>query len=188
MVNGDPVDVTEFKPVAGDFIKFLSRLELAGIIFSRGLKEKELTMMIEFFSRTSMKIVDPNFWHNFLKQQRLFHIDLKQVGYTDIGRRKEGVEDQEKETSNQNDMMKSMFDSTELFDNDGHWLDEQDLEQITQVIRCLLTSASNIKLYPPESNTITQSIEDLKKALNGIFIKRSAFNLARIDEGLLVTA
>jgi HEAT repeat protein len=54
------------------------------------------------------------------------------------------------------------------------------------VIRCLLTSASNIKLYPPESKTITRSIEDLKKALNGIFIKHSAFNLARIGDGLLV--
>lgn len=183
MVNGEPADISEFKPIAAAFIKFLSRLELAGITFSRELKEKELSVMIESFSRISMKIVDPNFWHNFSKQQGLFHIDLKQVGYTDISRGEDGSEDQE--TSLENGMIESMLDSTELFDNDGQLLDEQDLEQLTQVIRCLLTSASNIKLYPPESKTIIRSIEDLKKSLNGIFIKWSAFNLARIADGLL---
>lgn len=184
MVNGEPADVTGFKPIAEAFEKFLSRLELAGITFSRGLKEKELTVMIESFSRISMKVVDPNFWHHFSKEQRLFHIDLNQVRYTDIGRREEGVKDQI--ISHENGMTDSMLDFTELFDNDDQRLDEQELEQLTQVIRCLLTSASNVKLYPPESKAITRSIEDLKKALNGILIRRSSFTLAKIGEGLLV--
>jgi len=184
MVNGEPADVTGFKPIAEAFVKFLSQLELAGITFSRGLKEKELTVMIDSFSRISMKVVDPNFWHHFSKEHRLFHIDLKQVRYTDIGRKEEGVKDQI--ISHENGMTDSMLDFTEWFNNDGQQLDEQELEQLTQVIRCLLTSASNVKLYPPESRAITRSIEDLKKALNGILIRRSSFTLAKIGEGLLV--
>jgi len=184
MINGVIADVTDFKPIADAFVKFLSRLELASIIFSQGLKEKELSVMIEAFSRISMKVVDPNFWQHFSKEQRLFHIDLKQVRYTSIGRSEEGVEDQE--ISHENGMIESMLDSTELFDNDNQRLGEQDLEQLTQVIRCLLTSASNIKLYPPESKAITHSIEDLQKALYGILLRRPVFTLARIGEGLLV--
>ena len=149
LVNGQPVDVTEFKSTAKAFVKFLSQLELAGITFSRGLKEKELTVVIESFSRISMKVVDPNFWQHFSTEQRLFHIDLKQVRYTNIGRREKGVEDQEIPHEN------GMLDSTKFFDNDDQGLDDQDLNQLSQVIRCLLTSASNIKLYPPESKAIT---------------------------------
>ncbi|MBW2240117.1 MAG: hypothetical protein JRF39_14070, partial [Deltaproteobacteria bacterium] len=179
MVNGEPTDVTEFKPIAEAFVKFLSRLELGGITFSRGLKEKELTMLIESFSQISMKVVDPHFWQNFSTEQRLSHIDLKQVRYTNIGR---GEEDKDQEISHEN----GMIDSTELLDNDDQGLDEQDLNQLSQVIRCLLTSASNIKLYPPESKAINQSIEDLQKALHSILLKRPVFTLAKIGEGLLV--
>ena len=184
MVNGEAADFTGFKPIADAFVKFLSRLELAGITFSRGLKEKELTMMIESFSRINMKVVDPNFWHHLSKERRLFHIDLNQVRYTDIGRREEGVEDQI--ISDENGITDSMPDFSQLFANDAQRLDEQELEQLTKVIRCLLTSASNIKLYPPESKIIIRSIEDLKKALDNILIRRDSFALARIDEGLLV--
>jgi HEAT repeat protein len=184
MINGEPADVTEFKSIAEVFVKFLSRLELAGITFSRGLKEKELTVMIESFNRISMKVVDPHFWQHFSMEQRLFHIDLKQVRYTNIGRTEEGVKDQE--ISHENGTIAPMLDSTELFDNDDQGLDEQDLNQLPQVIRCLLTSAGNIKLYPPESMAITHSIEDLQKALHGILVRRPVFTLAKIGEGLLV--
>ncbi|MGW8324357.1 MAG: HEAT repeat domain-containing protein, partial [Desulfobacterales bacterium] len=184
LVNGEPADFTGFKPIAEAFVKFLSRLELAGITFSRGLKEKELTMMIESFSRINMKVVDPNFWHHLSKEQRLFHIDLNQVRYTDNCQKEEGVEDQT--ISHENGITDSMLDFSQLFDNDGQRLDEEELEQLTQVIRCLLTSASNIKLYPPESKIINHSIENLKKALDDILIRRDSFTLARIDEGLLV--
>jgi diguanylate cyclase (GGDEF)-like protein len=184
IVNGEPADVTSFKPIAEAFVKFLSRLELSGITFSRGLKVKELTVMIESFSRINMKVVDPNFWHHFSKEQRLFHIDLNQVRYTDIGQKEEGVEDQK--ISQENSITDSMLDFPQSFDNDGKRLDEQELGQLTQVIRCLLTSASNIKLYPPESKIIILSIENLRKALDDILIRRDSFTLTRIDEGLLV--
>jgi len=184
MVNGEPTDVTEFKSIAEAFVKFLSRLELAGITFFRGLKEKELTVLIESFSQISMKVVDPHFWQDFSTEQRLFHIDLKQVRYTNIGRGEE--EDKDHEISHENGMIEPMLDSSELFENMDQGLDEQDLNQLPQVIRHLLTSASNIKLYPPESKAINHSIEDLQKALHSILLKRPGFTLARIGEGLLV--
>jgi len=79
-----------------------------------------------------------------------------------------------------------MLDSTELFDNDDQGLDDQDLNQLSQVIRSLLTSASNIKLYPPKSKAITHSIEDLQKALHGSLLRRPVLSLAKIGEGLLI--
>ncbi|HSQ85996.1 MAG TPA: HEAT repeat domain-containing protein, partial [Desulfobacterales bacterium] len=57
---------------------------------------------------------------------------------------------------------------------------------IPDVLRCLLTASSNIKLYPPESTAIRYSIEQLYQALKGFLSKRPALTLARIGESMLV--
>ena len=65
-------------------------------------------------------------------------------------------------------------------------LDDRDLHQIPDVLRCLLTATSNIKLYPPESTAIRYSIEQLYQALKGFLANRPALTLARVGESLLV--
>jgi len=65
-------------------------------------------------------------------------------------------------------------------------LDEQDLTQIPSLVRSLLTTSTNIKLYPPESQVITDSIEELQAVLQTLLVKRSALTLARVQEVLLV--
>lgn len=181
--NGEPVDITEFQSIAETFVKFLSQLELTGISFSRGLKEKELTVMLESISRISRKIIDRHFWQRFSTEQRLLHIEFKQVRYTDRGRAEEAFIDQE--VRQENGKIASMRDSAELLALD-QGLDEEDLILLPQAIRCLLTAASNIKLYPPESKTVSYSIEELQKTLQSILVKRPVFTLSQVGKRLLV--
>jgi len=77
-------------------------------------------------------------------------------------------------------------DSAELVAIGFKELDEEDLIQLPQVIKCLLTSAGNIKLYPPESKAVSYSIGELHEALHDILARRPAFTLSQVGEGLLV--
>ena len=184
MVNGKPLDVTEFKSIAENFVKFLSRLELTGIAFCRGLREKELTVMLESLSRISRKITDRNFWRRFSMEQGLFHIEFKQVRYTTT----RGTEKRAKhqETVQENGNAESMPVFAELLDHKYREPDEEDLIRLPQVIRCLLTSANNIKFYPPESKAVSYAIEELSEALHGILVRHPVLTLSQVSNGLLV--
>ena len=48
-------------------------------------------------------------------------------------------------------------------------LDPASLSQIPEIIRALLTSVRNIKLYPPGSKAIVSSTQQLTEAINKIF-------------------
>jgi diguanylate cyclase (GGDEF)-like protein len=184
MVNGEPLDVTEFKSTAENFMKFLDRLELTGIAFYRGLRENELTVMLESLSRISRKITDRSYWKRFSREQRLFHIEFKQVRYT----KTRGTEKKAKpqETGQETGNAEPMPVSAELLDHKYRELDEEDLIRLPQVIRCLLTSANNIKFYPPESKAVSYSIEELSEALHGILVGHPVLTLSQVGDGLLV--
>ena len=183
VVNTEPMDISEFKSIAEAFMKFLRLVELRGIAFLQGLTNHELASMLEGLGRISRKMIDRQFWKRFAAEQRLLHIELKQVKYTAVSksdeagqaRRTEGLEGGTAPTQ----------DTAQLLGID-QGLDEKDLDQIPQVLRSLLTAASNIKLYPPESTAITYSIEHLYQALKAFFSSRPVLTLARVGESLLV--
>lgn len=183
VANGEQLDITKFKSVGDAFMKFLGRLELSGIAFSRGIGENELMVMLESLSMVSRKIIDRRFWQRFSREQRLLHIDLKQVRYTTMEGAEETREDQEMPLKGDKDV--PIRDSAKLLDQDQE-LDEQDYAQIPQVIRSLITAASNIRLYPPGSKGVKNSIEALQKALDGFLLRRPALTLAQVGEALLV--
>ncbi|UCG14200.1 MAG: diguanylate cyclase [Deltaproteobacteria bacterium] len=184
MVNGEPLDVSEFKSIADAFTKFLSRMDLRGVAFSKGLNERELKVMLEALGRISRKMIDRGFWKRFVAEQRLVHVEMKQIRYTKMAEQDDAPGDQE---NLQGDGWPAPAGdpSTRVVAGEQA-LDEHDLDQIPKVIRCLLTAASNIKLYPPESKAITLSIDELRLALQDILDKRPALTLARVGEALLV--
>jgi len=183
LVNGETLDIGEFKSIAQAFMKFLSQVELRGIALSRGLAGHELRAMLEGLGRISKKMIDPSFWKRYAAEQRLYHVDLKQVRYTSMAGPDEALEDSGAAPP----------ESSGAFSHDGarllgadQVLDEQDLNQIPDVLRCILTATSNVKLYPPESTAIRYAIDHLYQALKGFLSKRSALTLARVGESLLV--
>ncbi|UCE83195.1 MAG: diguanylate cyclase [Deltaproteobacteria bacterium] len=183
VVNTETVEVTQFKSVAEAFTKFMRRLELKGIAFSRGLSENELRAMLEALGRTSKKMIDRGFWKRYAAEQRLFHIEFNQVRYTTVAETHEAVGESESRPD-AGRVAPAKDAATRLAVDKG--LDEQVLNQIPEVIRCLLTAVSNIKLYPPESTAITRSVEQVIQALRSILIKLPAITLARVGTSSLL--
>jgi len=183
VVNGETLDIGEFKSIAQAFMKFLNQVELRGIALSQGLAGHELRAMVEGLGRISKKMIDRSFWKRYAAEQRLYHIDLKQVRYTTMAGPDEALEDPGAAQPESSGALS--YDAARLLSVDQA-LDEQDLNQIPDVLRCLLTATSNVKLYPPESTAIRHSIEHLNRALKAFLSKRPALTLARVGESLLV--
>ena len=162
--------------IAETFVNFMVRLGLQGIAFSRGLTEQELRGMLESLDQVSTKVIDRHFWERFVSEQGFAHIELEQVRYTPMAEA-----DELQEVAR----LRPKPDAASLLAAD-QGLDEQDLNQVPRVIRCLLTASNNIKLYPPQSQVICRSIEDLRVALQTILDRRPALTLARVQEALLV--
>jgi len=149
-VNGEPLDVTPYNSIAETFVTFMIRLELHGIAFSRGLTEQELQGMLESLDQVSTKVIDRRFWQRFVSKQGLSHIELEQVRYTPTAEA-DGLQEAVR--------IPPKHDAASLLAAD-QGLDEQDLNQVPRVVRCLLTATNNIKLYPPQSQIIRRSIEE----------------------------
>ncbi|MFB3067890.1 MAG: HEAT repeat domain-containing protein, partial [Acidobacteriota bacterium] len=182
-VNGEPLDVSEFKSVAEALAILMSRLSLQGIVFSRGLTGNELRVMLESLDQVSTKMIDRRFWQRFVAKHHLQNIALEQVRYTAMVRSdgKLAIAGTLQEAASS--VPGGGFASLRAADRG---LDEQDLTQIPSLVRSLLTTSTNIKLYPPESQVITDSIEELQAVLQTLLVKRAALTLARVQEALLV--
>ena len=184
VVNGESLEIAEFKSIGEAFIKFFTGVELRGVAFSQGFGEHELKAMLEGLGRISKKMIGQRFWKRFAAEQRLLHIELRQVRYTTTtAEEHEAVADLE--MTQQQSRPAPMHDTAQLLGIDQR-LGEQDLSEIPQVLRCLLTAISNIKLYPPESTAIKYSIQHLYQALKGFFSRRPVLTLARVGKSLLV--
>ena len=183
-VNGEPADVASYRSIAETFVQFMNRLQLQRVAFSRGLTEHELTVMLEAVGRTSGKMIDRRFWQRFAAEKGLPHVELKQVRYTTMAAPDETFAVPETLQEDASRAAPERDSATLLAADQG--LDEQDLTQIPQITRCLLTASTNIKLYPLQSKVITHSIEELREALQTILDRRPALTLARVHEALLV--
>jgi len=184
VVNGESLEIAEFKSIGEAFIKFFTGVELRGVAFSQGFGEHELKAMLEGLGRISKKMIGQRFWKRFAAEQRLLHIELRQVRYTTTtAEEHEAVADLE--MTQQQSRPAPMHDTAQLLGIDQR-LGEQDLSEIPQVLRCLLTAISNVKLYPPESTAITYSFQHLYQALKGFFSRRPVLTLARVGKSLLV--
>lgn len=165
LVNGQKIDTSEFRFVADAFLDSLSRLELQGIAFHRGLTEREVKALIEAFGYVRSEAIDQRYWARFSSERVLVHVNLKQVQYTERTRRR-GVS--------------HPFQAAEQKGERG------DLAQIQDIIRCLLSAVKNIKLYPINSKSASTSVEQLLEALLKFLSRRPVLTLARASKALLV--
>lgn len=182
-VNGEPLDVSEFKSVAEALAILMTRLSLQGIAFSRGLTGSELRVMLESLDQVSTKMIDRRFWQRFVAKHDLRNIELEQIRYTALVKSEGRLSVAGTWPGEASSLPGNGSASLRATDRG---LDEKDLTQIPSLVRSLLTTSTNIKLYPPESQVITDSIEELRAVLQTLLEKRPALTLARVQEALLV--
>ena len=183
IVNGQKIDVSEYKYFAESFLNLLSRFELKGITFKKGLAEKELQILLEAFGRIKHDMIDQHFWQRFLGEQGIVNIEMTQVRYTVVT--DSASPEQTAQLADGEDGFTAADIAAQLEDAEKG-LDEQDIRELPDVIRTLLNAARSIKLYPLKSKAITAAIELLQKSLRAILDRKPALTLARVGDSLLV--
>ncbi len=172
VVNGQKMDVTDFKMVADGFLKFLARYELKGIALHRGLTSEELEILVETFGRTQEKLFDDRYWERFCTENRLKHIELKQVRYTLSGR-PEAAAGKRKPAADAAVPLPPGMDQT-------------DLPLIPAILKGLLGTAKIIKLYPLQSKAVSAAIDQLVSGLNAVLQKQNPFSISHAANTLLI--
>jgi len=164
LANGQRLDVTGFRSPATAFRELLTKTDLQGLLFERGTNEAELGPLLDTLSRASTQTVDRGFWKQFIGEQNLEHIQLRQVRYSEV-RRAKGPGGQ--------------------VSGDEEALDDESLGAIPRVLRAFRGATSNIKLYPVESDQVTESVGEVHAALNIVLQRRQLLNLSITDQSLL---
>jgi len=183
IVNGQKIDVNEYKYFAESFLKLLSRFELIGITFKQGLTEKELKIFLQAFGRVRQDMIDQHFWQRFLGEQRITNIEMAQVRYTVVT--DSASQPQTAQLAEGEEGLAAVDIAAQLEDAE-HGLDEQDIRESPEIIRTLLNAARSIKLYPLKSKAITAALDLLHQSLESILDRKSALTLARVGDSLLI--
>jgi len=183
IVNGQKIDVSEYKYFAESFLKLLSRFELKGITFRKGLTEKELQILLEAFGRVKHDMIDQHFWQRFLGEQRIVNIEMTQVRYTVVT--DSTSQGQTAQFAAGEDGLSAVEIAAQLEDAE-QGMDEHDIRELPEIIRTLLNAARSIKLYPLKSKAITAALELLQQSLKSILDRKPALTLAQVGDSLLV--
>jgi len=189
LVNEQDLDIAEFRAIARDFIEFLNHLELNGIAFCREVSEQELVTVIEAFCRFKSGIIAPAFWKCFCTENNLTHIKLKQVRYTraeeqdgDRGEDAGLVEEGECAPLPDLESLSTSF----TVNTEDHTLDQKELGEILEIIRSLLRTFKNLRLYPQESKAVSDSVAKLMNTLTGLLGSHPTLSFSRVKDTLLV--
>ncbi|MFH1124133.1 MAG: diguanylate cyclase, partial [Pseudomonadota bacterium] len=181
-VNGENIDVAEFKAAADGFIKFLGQLELKGLGFRRDLTIEELGVLMEAFGQIKRETIQKEFWQGFLSEKQLHHVELTQVQYTVQTEREgagDGVGAKEGAASGEQDI------SSRLEAVEGR-LDSEQAALLPEFTRSLLNAAKSIRLYPLKSRAIESAINQLMEALGRVLAVQYALTMGRVGDSLLV--
>ncbi len=167
LVNGQKVDVSEYKTFADNFLEFLRGVELGTIAFQGGLHAAEMQAFLGAFAQIKpAETLDQQFWKRFAVKRQLSHIYLKQVKYAERGLRAD--------------------DSGPVVAPPALKLKQEGLAQLHEIIRSLLSTSKNIKIYPLKSRTVTTSLEQLMGSLSGFLQSQPALTLSKAGNSLLV--
>ncbi len=166
LVNGQRLDVSRFSMLADTFLRLLTRSELQGIVFHRGVSPEEIRALVTILGKLKPETIDQGSWRGFALENGLEHLELRQVRYSRL-RRKKGravrwavIEDEE--------------------------LGAEELREVPKILRMLLGATQNAKLYPLDSKAVARSIEQLHESLLGVLKRRQALTLAKAGQFLLV--
>ena len=167
LVNGQRLDITGFKALADSFLELLTWSELQGMAFRLSVTGAELRALLMTLGDLKPELIDHGFWANFSLQNGLQNIELRQMRYSRVRRRKGRVPG--RRIISEEDAL-------------GH----EELVALPNVLRALQGAAKNVRLYPMDSAPVTHSIERLHTALQGVLGSRDTLSLSGVDRSLMV--
>jgi len=167
VINGQRMDITDFKLVADSFIEILERFDLKGIAFHKGVLEEELTALTDEMGRSEKKVFEEDHWETFAREHKLQHIALKQMRYK---------------------MQKTTPQAGKAGATAGPGLrmDADALALVPEIVRALLSAARTIKLYPISSKASENAVDLLASALQQFLNRYSLLTLSHVGGSLLI--
>jgi len=179
LINGQKIDVSEYKLVMDTFLKLLNRVELKGIAFHSGVTEQELEILLQTLGKTLKKTFDAGFWDNFSAEHQISNIELKQVQYAVKVRSVAGA-GQGPAAAGQT--LGASAPTEQLTPPLG----PQEIKAIPEILRNLVAAARVIKLYPLKSKSVVNTINKLLGSLQRFFTTQRVLAFSRAGDNLLV--
>ena len=183
LVNGQRIDTGDFRFFAESFIKFLTRLDLQGLAFKKGLPQEELSLLLDYWGRLKGEKIDQRFWQRFSEEKGLSHIELSQIHYAVVAEPVEAPPQGEGEAEAKPDSAAEMASRLAAA---GQPLSKEQAAHLPALFRALLTAGRSVKLYPVTSKAVGTALQQLMETLRRLVGPESALTIARAGNSLLV--
>jgi diguanylate cyclase (GGDEF)-like protein len=183
LVNGQRIDTGEFRFFAESFIKFLTRLDLQGLAFRKGLPQKELSALVDYCGRLKGEKIDQRFWQRFSEEKGLSHIELSQIHYAVVVEPVEAPPQGEEGAEAKPDPAAEVASRLAAAEQR---LSKEQAAHLPAFLRALLNAARSVKLYPLTSKAVGTALQQLMETLRRLVGPKSALTLARAGNSLLV--
>jgi diguanylate cyclase (GGDEF)-like protein len=180
LINGQKIDVSDFKLVADTLLKLLNRVELKGISFHSGLTEQEIEALLQILGTTDKKTFDAGFWEKFSVEHQLSNIELKQVHYSVKVKSAPGSGQSAVAVPGQDPASDAPTDELDSP------LGPQEMAVLPEILRALIAATRAIKLYPLKSKSVANALNKLLGTLQRFFILQRILTFSQAGDTLLV--
>jgi len=181
LVNGQKLNLTEYKLIADTFLQFLNRFELQGIAFHKGLSANELEIVLQAFGKTKQKMFEPKHWQRFSAENQLRHIELKQTHYA-FKAKSNGVLVNPGSVSVSGEKLTPPVAAVVP----QKPLGTQELGLIPDILLGLISASKTVKLYATDSSAAATALNNLMGTLRRFFHWQPFVSISQISNNLLV--
>ena len=167
-INGGPIESIGLVPVAQDLLRVYSDHGIRRMTLERGMTEPDVMGLLKILSGSPQGIQhDVAYWENRLKTERIAHVRVFPVIFLAAAGEGRAVWRREEKEAQ---------------------LDDRTLALVRDTLRSLAAAVDNIRLYPPESELITLSLDQLERQAQVLFTRIPSLTVGMAEGTIIVNA
>ncbi len=167
LANGRPVESKGLLPVAQDLLRVYAEHGIRRCSFQRGTTQADVLGLLKILSGPPLGIQhDVAFWEQRLDSEGIAHVRVLPVIFLATAEGKAVWSRERKEAR----------------------LDDLTLALARDVLRSLAAAVDNIRLYPPESQLITLTLDQLERQAQALFARVPSLTVGMAEGTLVINA
>lgn len=167
LANGQPLERKGLHQVVEEVLQVYTDHGIRRCTFERGITQTDVMGLLKILSGPSQGIQhDVAFWEQRIESMGIEHVDVFPVIYLAAGEAKTVWRREQAETR----------------------LDDPTLVLVRDVLRSLAATVDNIRLYPPESELITLTLDQLDRHTQELFERLPSLTVAMAEGTIVVNA
>lgn len=167
LANGQPLERKGLHQVVEEVLQVYTDHGIRRCTFERGITQTDVMGLLKILSGPSQGIQhDVAFWEQRLESMGIEHVDVFPVIYLAAGEAKTVWRREQAEAR----------------------LDDPTLVLVRDVLRSLAATVDNIRLYPPESELITLTLDQLDRHTQELFERLPSLTVAMAEGTIVVNA